>query len=163
VLWLVGCTPESPSNQRRARVREVARGARLQQRVGPKLDLLERKLQTHHQAIVGIFNTIRKLMAPPPPPAPPPEGRPIGFKYQRFLDKGGSNAPIQRWVYGAGGRGQYLGPTGRLWREPTKILVLMYPPDPSKSTAIDQIRSAYKVAFQQESVMRVNGTTCVAF
>jgi Protein of unknown function (DUF3574) len=60
-------------------------------------------------------------------------------------------------------RGQYLGPTGRLWREPTKILALMYPPDPSKSTAIDQIRSAYKAAFQQESVMRVDGTTCVAF
>jgi hypothetical protein len=44
-----------------------------------KLDQLERKLQTHDQAIVGIFNTIRKLMAPPPPPAPPPKGRPIGF------------------------------------------------------------------------------------
>jgi hypothetical protein len=41
-----------------------------------KLDQLERKLQTHDQAIVGIFNTIRKLMAPPPVP---PEGRPIGF------------------------------------------------------------------------------------
>jgi hypothetical protein len=46
-----------------------------------KLDQLERKLQTHDQAIVGIFNTIRKLMAPPPLPAPPPppKGRPIGF------------------------------------------------------------------------------------
>jgi phage regulator Rha-like protein len=45
-----------------------------------KLDQLERKLQTHDQAIVGIFNTIRKLMAPPaPPPPPPPKGRPIGF------------------------------------------------------------------------------------
>jgi hypothetical protein len=41
-----------------------------------KLDQLERKLQTHDQAIVGIFNTIRKLMAPPPVP---PKGRPIGF------------------------------------------------------------------------------------
>ena len=46
-----------------------------------KLDQLERKLQTHDQAIVGILNTIRKLMAPPPPsaPPPPPKGRPIGF------------------------------------------------------------------------------------
>jgi hypothetical protein len=47
-----------------------------------KLDQLERKLQTHDQAIVGIFNTIRQLMAPPPPaapPSPPPKGRPIGF------------------------------------------------------------------------------------
>jgi len=47
-----------------------------------KLDQLERKLQTHDQAIVGIFNTIRKLMAPPPPPParpPPSKSRPIGF------------------------------------------------------------------------------------
>jgi hypothetical protein len=41
-----------------------------------KLDQLERKLQTHDQAIVGIINTIRKLMAPPPAA---PQGRPIGF------------------------------------------------------------------------------------
>ncbi len=46
-----------------------------------KLDQLERKAQTHDQAIVGIFNTIRQLMVPPPPaaPPPPPKGRPIGF------------------------------------------------------------------------------------
>jgi hypothetical protein len=44
-----------------------------------KLDQLERKLQTHDQAIVGILKAIRELMAPPPPPPPPPEGRPIGF------------------------------------------------------------------------------------
>jgi Protein of unknown function (DUF3574) len=83
-------------------------------------------------------------------------------EYQRFLDK----EVTPRFSDGftvLEGRGQYLGPTGRLWREPTKILVLMYPPDPSKSTAIDQIRSVYKAAFQQESVMRVDGTTCVAF
>ena len=40
-----------------------------------KIDQLERKVQTHDQAIVGIFNTIRRLMAPPPAP----KGRPIGF------------------------------------------------------------------------------------
>jgi hypothetical protein len=83
-------------------------------------------------------------------------------EYQRFLDK----EVTPRFSDGftvLEGHGQYLGPTGRLWREPTKILVLMYPPDPSKSTAIDQIRSAYKATFQQESVMRVDGTTCVAF
>jgi hypothetical protein len=40
-----------------------------------KLNQLERKLPTHDQAIVGIFNTIRQLMAPPLPS----KGRPIGF------------------------------------------------------------------------------------
>jgi hypothetical protein len=39
----------------------------------------------------------------------------------------------------------------------------MYPPDPAKSTAVEEIRSAYRKAFQQEAVMRVDGTACVAF
>jgi ORF6N domain len=39
-----------------------------------KLDQLERKLQTHDQAIVGILNAIRELMNPPEP-----KRRGIGF------------------------------------------------------------------------------------
>jgi Protein of unknown function (DUF3574) len=83
-------------------------------------------------------------------------------EYQSFLDK----EVTPRFKDGFSvleGRGQYLGPNGRLWREPNKILVLMYPADPSKSTAIEEIRSAYKSAFHQESVMRVDGSVCVAF
>ena len=37
-----------------------------------KLDQLERKLQSHDQAIVGILKAIRELMNPP-------RQRPIGF------------------------------------------------------------------------------------
>ena len=40
-----------------------------------KLNELERKLSTHDQAIAGLINTIRQLMAPPPEP----KKRPIGF------------------------------------------------------------------------------------
>ena len=40
-----------------------------------KLEELERKLQTHDQAITGILNAIRDLMAPPEPP----KKRRIGF------------------------------------------------------------------------------------
>jgi hypothetical protein len=83
-------------------------------------------------------------------------------EYQRFLDE--QVTPRFRDGFTMlQGRGQYLGPSGRLWREPTKILVLMYPPDPAKSKSIEEIRSTYKTMFQQESVMRVDGTTCVAF
>ena len=83
-------------------------------------------------------------------------------EYQRFLD--GEVTPRFRDGFTVmEGHGQYLGPNGRLWHEPTKILVLMYPPDRSKSTAIDEIRSAYKEAFKQEAVMRVDSTMCVAF
>ena len=42
--------------------------------LGKKLDQLERKLETHDQAIVGILNAIRELMNPPAP-----KNRPIGF------------------------------------------------------------------------------------
>ena len=35
----------------------------------------EKKLSTHDQAIAGLMNTIRTLMAPPEPP----RRRPIGF------------------------------------------------------------------------------------
>jgi hypothetical protein len=40
-----------------------------------KLEELERKLQTHDQAITGILNAIRELMRPPEPP----KKRQIGF------------------------------------------------------------------------------------
>ena len=40
-----------------------------------KLEELERKLDTHDQAIAGILDAIRQLMAPPPAP----KKRRIGF------------------------------------------------------------------------------------
>jgi Protein of unknown function (DUF3574) len=82
-------------------------------------------------------------------------------EYQRFIDEQVSPRFRDGFTVFAG-RGQYLDPNGRVWREPTKLLVIMYPPDASKSTAIDEIRRAYKAAFQQEAVMRVDGTTCVS-
>jgi hypothetical protein len=83
-------------------------------------------------------------------------------EYQHFIDE--QVSPRFRDGFTVfEGRGQYLDPKGRMWREPTKVLVLMYPPDASKSTAIDQIRNAYKTEFRQEAVLRVDGTTCVAF
>jgi hypothetical protein len=39
-----------------------------------RLDIHEKKLASHDQAIVGLMNTIRQLMAPPEP-----KRRPIGF------------------------------------------------------------------------------------
>ncbi len=39
---------------------------------------MERKLSTHDQAIAGILDAIRRLMAPPPP-TPEPKRRRIGF------------------------------------------------------------------------------------
>jgi uncharacterized protein DUF3574 len=83
-------------------------------------------------------------------------------EYQHFIDEQVSPRFREGFTVFTG-RGQYLDPHGRMWHEPTKVLVLMYPPDPAKSAAIEEIRSAYKKTFQQEAVMRVDGTTCVAF
>src|SRR5262249_222491 len=63
-------------------------------------------------------------------------------EYQQFLDK--EVTPRFRDGFTVlEGHGQYLGPSGRLWHEPNKILIIHYAPDPSKSRAIEEIRSAY--------------------
>lgn len=54
------------------RLREVLAGNK---ELAAKLVELERKLSTHDQAIAGILDAIRQLMAPPPAP----KKRPIGF------------------------------------------------------------------------------------
>jgi hypothetical protein len=48
-----------------------------------KLDSLEQKLASHDQAIVGLINTMRELMAPPPAT----NKRPIGFVTQQDKNK----------------------------------------------------------------------------
>lgn len=54
------------------RLREVLAGNK---ELAAKLGELERKLKGHDQAIAGILDAIRQLMAPPPAP----KKRPIGF------------------------------------------------------------------------------------
>lgn len=54
------------------RLREMLAGNK---ELPAKLVELERKLKGHDQAIAGILDAIRQLMAPPPAP----KKRPIGF------------------------------------------------------------------------------------
>ena len=54
------------------RLREVLAGNK---ELAAKLGELEKKLKGHDQAIAGILDAIRQLMAPPPAP----KKRPIGF------------------------------------------------------------------------------------
>jgi hypothetical protein len=65
------------------------------------------------------------------------------------------------------GFGQYRTSEGKIVRESSKVLILLYPLKKQKSVSrkIDQIRNAYKKAFQQESVMRmdIRQTVRVAF
>ena len=56
------------------------------------------------------------------------------------------------------GYGQYRATNGKIVRENSKVLILLYPVKNRRSASrkIEQIRTAYKKAFQQESVLRMD-------
>jgi hypothetical protein len=60
------------------------------------------------------------------------------------------------------GRGQWRGTNG-LQRERSRVLVIWHAPSRSHEADIEAIRSAYKQRFDQDSVMRIDGVSCVAF
>ncbi|WP_084143958.1 DUF3574 domain-containing protein [Methylocapsa acidiphila] len=59
--------------------------------------------------------------------------------------------------------GQWRDGSGALLREPSRLVLILYEQDPAADAKIEAIRSAYKVKFKQQSVMRVDGTSCVSF
>ncbi|KAB2919530.1 MAG: DUF3574 domain-containing protein [Hyphomicrobiaceae bacterium] len=61
------------------------------------------------------------------------------------------------------GKGQWRNSAGVVTREPSRVLMVWYRPAAGSEAAIEAIRSAYKARFGQESVMRVDGTSCVSF
>jgi hypothetical protein len=61
------------------------------------------------------------------------------------------------------GTGQFKDSTGKVVKEESKLLILIYPFNRENDGAIEQIRKAYIKTFQQESVLRVDGRSCVSF
>jgi hypothetical protein len=62
------------------------------------------------------------------------------------------------------GYGQFLSSTGRLIKERSKVLIVFYPVNAKDANKnIQEIREAYKSAFQQESVLRIDSYTLVSF
>jgi hypothetical protein len=61
------------------------------------------------------------------------------------------------------GRGQWRTPTGRIRKEATRLLLIWYTPDAGSEKAIAAVRDAYRARFRQDSVMRVDGWSCVSF
>ncbi len=53
--------------------------------------------------------------------------------------------------------------TGKIIKEPSRILTLLYKSSQESEQAIEEIRAAYKLQFQQDSVMRLDETNCVSF
>ncbi|MBL8190915.1 MAG: DUF3574 domain-containing protein [Acidobacteria bacterium] len=61
-------------------------------------------------------------------------------------------------------RGQYLDATGTIIKERSMQLILFYPASLRDAhRKIEEIRTAYKLAFQQESVLRVDTVATVSF
>jgi hypothetical protein len=59
--------------------------------------------------------------------------------------------------------GQYLMDDGNLVHENSKVIVLLHDGSSAHSKDIDTIREEYKTRFNQESVLRVDSTSCVNF
>ena len=67
------------------------------------------------------------------------------------------------WFTVLTGDGQWRNADGRIFREPSRVLLVWHVPEPSTEAAIAAIRAAYKQRFGQDSVMRVDGMGCVSF
>jgi hypothetical protein len=62
------------------------------------------------------------------------------------------------------GYGQFRNSTGELIREKSHVLILLYPPQMQDANKkIQEIRELYKLAFGQESVLRVDSLSSVSF
>lgn len=84
-------------------------------------------------------------------------------KFKRFLDQ----EVTPRFPDGLtllSGQGQFKNSSGVIIQERSKVLILLYPlEDTGASNRIEAIRAAYKLAFQQESVLRVDSRAGVSF
>ena len=61
------------------------------------------------------------------------------------------------------GPGQWRGQDGRLSKEQSNMLIIWHQRTAQADADIEAIRAAYKQQFDQESVMRVDSTSCVSF
>ena len=61
------------------------------------------------------------------------------------------------------GYGQWRGDSDTLTREASRVLLVWYKPAPDTEHKIEAIRTAYRERFSQDSVMRVDGGSCVSF
>ena len=59
--------------------------------------------------------------------------------------------------------GQWRNTAGRIDHEPSKVLVLIHPPDPRIESKIDAIRAIYRERFEQEAVLKVTSRAFVEF
>jgi hypothetical protein len=92
-----------------------------------------------------------------------PDGSTIGeADFQGFVD----SEVTPRFPDGLtlfAGAGQWRGGDGKIVKEDSRVLVLLHPDTPGVDRELEAIRGAYIERFAQESVLRVDGASCVSF
>jgi hypothetical protein len=84
-------------------------------------------------------------------------------EFRRFLDQV-ITPRFPNGLTALSATGQFRGSSGMVTHEGAVFVILLYPTDDEGSSArIEEIRKAYKRAFQQESVLRVDSQSCVSF
>ena len=84
------------------------------------------------------------------------------LEFQRFVDE----HVTPRFPEGltiVTGNGRFKDARGNLVQETSKLLVVLYPFGGQRSQQIEEIRSAYRARFQQQSVLRIDEMQCVSF
>lgn len=61
------------------------------------------------------------------------------------------------------GGGQWRGEENHLIRQASKVVMVVLPKGRDASGRVEQVRSAYKAKFHQESVLTITQTACVSF
>ncbi|GAP94194.1 DUF3574 domain-containing protein [Leptolyngbya sp. NIES-2104] len=83
-------------------------------------------------------------------------------EFQRFMDQEVTPLfPNGLTVITAAG--QFKDPNAQVIKEPSKVLLLLYPFDSESNRRIEHIRAAYRSKFQQQSVLRTDARSCVSF
>ena len=59
--------------------------------------------------------------------------------------------------------GQWRNAAGKIEKETSRILVILHKPAENADQSIESLRTIFKARFQQESVMRIDATSCVSF
>ncbi|CAN7294705.1 DUF3574 domain-containing protein [Phenylobacterium sp. LjRoot219] len=129
----------------------------------------------------GLALSLAACATRPPPPAACPDGQQRLRTAQLFFGRNVAGKPgVSEAAFGKfvdeeltprfpdgltviDGGGQWRGPENKLIRESAKVVLIVLPTRGDSSQRIEAARGAYKVRFQQDSVLLITQPACVSF
>lgn len=117
------------------------------------------KVEIHDHCTNGLFARTELFFG-----TSKPDGSMVSDEeFRRFLDEV-ITPRFPEGLTAMSGTGQFRSSSGMVIRENSVFVILLYPSDEEGSSArIEEIRQAYRRAFEQESVLRVDSQSCVSF